>query len=194
MKGKTIKIIIGAAVIAVIAILGYSLSVTLKQDPGAGTFTCLNDGTCIWTAHIHAYFPIMICGEEYRLPIEHGPLDDPHSHEEKNIVHWHDKLPYDPETQSILDTKPLTVGAFFDSIDVNFSENQIAQKRNGDQCAKGESGAVKMFVNGKHNNQFRDYIWRDKDVILIIFDDRSIETIEEELRNNPITFPKLGLG
>ena len=106
------------AIVLLIATLGYSLYQTYQSGAlRAGTVTDTGAGY-IWTAHLHAYVPISICGEAFRLPVEVGPLTGPHTHEEKNIVHWHDKLPYDKERGAILDTRPLTLGAFFEAIGV----------------------------------------------------------------------------
>ena len=192
---KNIKAaIIWSLILAVAAFLSYSLYVTIESDPSSGIVTCPKTGECIWTAHVHAFVPILICDKEFRLPIEVGKLQNPHTHEEKNIIHWHDKLPYDKTTNMITNLEPLTLGAFFDSIDVEFSEKSIDGKTNGDLCPNNKAGDLKVFVNGKLNTQYGNYIWKDKDVISIFFDDTPVETIEKELMENPVTFPALGRG
>lgn len=195
-KKKKIKksIILSIVVLAIIGIV-YSLFITLQSGArSSGLIVCPQEDKCYWTAHVHAYVPIKICGEDKRLPIELGPLNGPHTHEEKNIIHWHDRLPYDNVNKRLLETKPLTLGAFFDAINANFNSNSILDKNNNDVCLDGTQGKLKMFVNGKRSNQFRDFIWKDKDVIFIIFDNESYEEIEAELMQNSIKFPALGRG
>lgn len=200
MRLKTLIVVLVG--ILIVAGLGYSLYVVLQTGTSAGIVTCPSEGNCVWSAHIHSFIPISICGAEYRLPIEVGNLNRPHTHEEKNIAHWHDTLPYDMTTQTITNTEPLTLGAFFDEIKIPFAKDRIADKKNGDSCDGTvckkapceESATVKMFINGKSSDLFRNYIWRDKDVIQIFFDSRSSEKIEKELQSNPVTFPKLGRG
>ncbi len=196
VKRKRLKpAIISSLLIIILAVLGYSLYKTFESGAaGSGVVTCVDDETCFWTAHIHAYAPIAICGEDFRLPIEVGRLDGPHTHEEKNIAHWHDKLPYDRGTKTIADTESLTAGAFFDAIEIPFDRDRIGSRRNGDLCPDGTPGTVKMFVNGTRSDEFRSYLWRDRDVIQIFFDRRTSEEIEAEIRERPVKFPALGRG
>lgn len=206
LKKRLKTALIVSLIIALAALLAYSLYATFKSGAfEGGVVTCTENG-CFWTAHVHAFVPIEVCGEEYRLPIEVGLLDGPHTHEEKNTIHWHDRLPYDNDNKKITDTKPLTLGAFFDSIGVAFDGDRIAEKKNGDvcpnepiraQCTKSPCDQLtkaKMFVNGESNSTFRDYIWSDKDVIQIFFDSRDASLIKSGIDANPTVFPKLGRG
>lgn len=183
---------IGALLALVAAGLGYSLSLTLKSGAQSrGVVTCISDTQCFWTAHIHAFIPIELCGERFALPIETGSLQGPHTHEERNIVHWHDRLPYDRTAKTLPETRPLTLGAFFDELEIPFGDRNIAGKTNGDRC-NDTTATLKMFVNGTANTDYRNYVWKNKDVIFLAFDSRSAQTIEEELRVRPLTFPILG--
>ena len=175
--------------------LGYSLYITIKSGAvDAGVVSCPSAGQCIWTAHIHAYLPISICGEDYRLPIEIGALTGPHTHEEKNIAHWHDKLPYDKKTKEIMDAAPLTLGAFFDAIEVPFNSDRIANKKNSDLCPDGSKGITKVLVNGTIVENPREYIWKNHDIIMIFFDSRTPLETERKAAEAPLTFPTLGRG
>ncbi len=181
----------------VVAALGLVYSLYAAFTTGAvqkGVIVCPTEDNCIWQAHVHAYVPTIICGDDVRLPIEKGPLDGPHTHEEKNVIHWHDRLPYDKANQRILDATPLTLGAFFDAIDIIFDSDRIMGKENGGVCPDGGIGTLKMFVDGKQNNQFRNYVWEDRDVILLVFDSRAVNEIEAQLATQPIKFPTLGRG
>ncbi len=186
--------LIATGILLVASGLGYSLYVTYQSGATTrGIVTTLADGTSIWTAHVHAYVPIVICGEEIRLPTEVGALTGPHTHEEKNTIHWHDKLPYDPVAQQVLNTKPLTLGAFFDALDVPFGPDRAADTKSPGVC-EGKPATLKMFVNGKASDAWRDYMWHNKDVIVIFFDERTSAQIEEDLLSRPIAFPALGRG
>ncbi len=183
--------------IVILAILGisYSLYVTLKSGAASrGVVVCPQEDKCFWQAHIHAYVPIRICNEDIRLPIEKGSLQRPHTHEEKNVIHWHDRLPYDNQRKKILQAAPLTLGAFFDELGIPFEDDAIFDKKNGDQCPGGTEGSLKMFINGKQSTAFRDHVWTDRQVIILVFDSRDPVDIESELQANPINFPALGRG
>lgn len=174
--------------------ISYSLYVTFQSGAAStGVVTCVKEGECYLTAHIHAYIPITLCGKEFRLPIETGALTGPHTHEEKNIAHWHDRLPYDNVLKQPKDVTPFTLDVFFKAVHIPFDIRRIGTARNGDLC-EGKSGTVKMFVNGIENSDYERYVWKDHDVIAIIFDSRMPEAIEAELKAHPILFPALGRG
>lgn len=195
-KKKNFKMAIVLSIVALILMgIGYSLYVTKTSGAAErGVIVCPEENNCVWTAHVHSYVPVEICGEDKRLPIEKGSLQGPHTHEEKNIIHWHDRLPYDKQNSKILDATPLTLEAFFDAINISFSPDKILDKNIEDACPDGTKGTLKMFVNGKESKQFTNYVWKDKDVILLVFDSRTPEEIEKGLAQNPITFPTLGRG
>ena len=194
-RKKIIVFLISILAFLVVLGLGYSLFVTIRSNPSQGLVTCTADGSCFWTAHIHAYVPVYICGSFYKFPHEVGPLDHPHTHEEQNIIHWHDKLPYDQSSSMIIDTDPMTLRAFFDSISVPFSQDAISTFSNGNLCPNGNPGKVSVFVNGDlYEGEYGSYIWKDHDVISIYFTDQPITEIEAELKADPPTFPKLGRG
>jgi hypothetical protein len=194
-KKKNIKrAIVLTIVITFAAFLGYSLyQVYITGARSAGVVTCPSESVCYLTAHIHAFVPTEVCGEDIRYKTEVGSLEGPHTHEEKNIIHWHDRLPYDKIEKKLLDTEPLTLGAFFDAIEVPFSSTHILDKQNGDACTEG-IGTLKMFVNGVPSDAFREYVWTDKDVIHLFFDSRDSNEIETFLQQDPVIFPSLGRG
>ncbi len=174
--------------------IGYSLYATIKSGAASrGVVVCTND-QCFWQAHIHAYVPIKICNEDVRLPIEKGSLQRSHTHEEKNVIHWHDRLPYENQQKKILQATPLTLGAFFDELSIPFANDVTFDKRNGDQCPDGTLASWKMLVNGKQSTASRDHVWTDRQVIVLVFDSSSPAEIEFELQANPIKFPALGRG
>ncbi|MBI4176098.1 MAG: GAP family protein [Candidatus Aenigmarchaeota archaeon] len=182
-KGKHVR---RATVLSlvVLGIMGLVYSLYITQTSGAaaqGITVCVSPEECYWTAHVHTEVDVEICGEDIRLPIETGRLDRPHTHEEKNLIHWHDRLPMDPATKRILNTEPLTLGAFFDELQVPLSETQVMDKENGDLCPNGQPGTLKAFVNGAPAEDIREYVWKDGDKVAIVFDERPAETIASAL-------------
>ncbi|QQG39449.1 MAG: hypothetical protein HYS81_03620 [Candidatus Aenigmatarchaeota archaeon] len=185
-KGVLALILVGAIVI------GYSLYVTYQSGAAdRGVVTCTTDGTCVWTQHIHAYVPVEICGERVDLGIDEGELGDVHTHKEENVIHLHTALPYDPQTHNVTNATQLRLGTFFDSIGTRFDRTGVLDKTNGDACPDG-TGTLKMFVNGRANEEYGQYVWSNRDVIFIAFDNRTADEIETELAENPIAFPTVG--
>ena len=179
---KIKKAFIACIIILAMIYISYSLYVVYASGAAQrGVTVCVSTTECYWSAHIHAQVEVSTCGQDYRFPIEKGPLDGPHTHEEKNLIHFHDRLRFDPVTKEILNPAPLKLGAFFDNMEVPFDGNKVLDKMNGDLC-NGQSGIVKMFVNGKPSGDFRDYIWKDGDKIDIIFDEKPAEQAAKEVQ------------
>ncbi len=189
------KWIIPVLVIVGIGIIAYSLLVTFNSGAATeGIVTCPTSDNCFWSSHFHIYAPTEICGEEFLLPVELGSLQKSHTHEEKNIIHWHDKLPYDNVTKKIIDTTDLTLGSFYDQVNIPFSSTQLDGKKNGDACSDGTIGTWKMMVNGKPSSAYREYEMHDRDVIWMVFDSRTTDAIVTAWNQNPIPFPAAGSG
>ncbi|MEK6902534.1 MAG: hypothetical protein AABX02_03025 [archaeon] len=189
------KWIIPILILLGIGIIGYSLFVTFNSGASTeGIVTCPTPDTCFWSSHFHIYAPIEICGEEFPLPVELGSLQKSHTHEEKNIIHWHDKLPYDNVAKKIIDTTDLTLGSFYDQVNIPFSSTQLDGKTNGDTCSDGTVGTWKMLVNGKPNTEYRKYEMHDRDVIWTVFDSRTMDEVTQAWSQTPIRFPTLGNG
>lgn len=69
----------------------------------------------------------------------------------------------------VYSTDEIKLGKFFDVININFNKDQIFDKKNGDLC-NNKPGKLKMLVNDIENSEFRDYIIKDKDKIVIKFE------------------------
>ncbi len=183
--------------------LGYSLNVYYSQGANQGILVCdpNNPTDCVYQAHIHAYIIPEVCGVERRYPTEVGALSGSHTHEEKNVAHWHDRLPYDSTTNKILNTTSLTLGAFFDAINITFTDTGFYEYPNGDTCPDGKVGTLKVFANTENywtkNSQWkkvdpREYVWSDRDIIYIAFDNRSDQEVQNFLATSRFTFPGIG--
>ncbi len=189
------KWIIPLLAIIGIGIIGYSLYATFNSGAETeGIVTCPSPDNCFWSSHFHIYAPIQICGEEFLLPVETGSLQKSHTHEEKNIIHWHDRLPYDNVNKKIIDTSDLMLGSFFDQVNVPFSSTNLDGKTNGDTCPNGTVGTWKMILNGKPTNSFRDQELHDRDVIWLVFNNQTPDETVVAWNNQPIKFPALGTG
>ncbi len=187
------KPILISVLILIVAGLAYSLYIAyITNAASQGVIVCIESG-CVWSTHIHADVDVDICGEDIRLPIEKGSLTLSHTHEEKNKIHFHERIPIDKDTRKLLNTTPLKLGTFFDEIGVAFGSDYIGEKRNGDLC--DDTSTLKMFVNGKPNADFRDYVWRDGDHIKLVFDERVETQITETTTTSSSTFlaPQISL-
>lgn len=158
-----------------------------------GLTTCV-EGRCFLTAHIHALVRMEICGQAVTLPSFKGPLFGTHTHSEKNVLHWHDKLEVDPESREPRDLSPLTLSAGFQNLTIPLSETRLRDKENGNPCPDGAPGTLKMFVNGEPQENIPSYVWKDRDIIDLIFDAHTVEEAQQAVQGRPRTFPELGEG
>jgi len=179
--------------LALVGFLAYSL-IEYKRSGIAqdGVLTCANE-QCFWSAHIHINVPIQICNEKYVLPKFKGPLADDHTHGDENIIHWHDKIPFDAEKRQFSEPTPFTLNLIFKTLELPITEESLLNKKDGDKC-RSLAAAWKVFVNGVLRPDWGNYEWKDKDIVLFVFDERSVEEVEKELRQNPIKFPPVGEG
>lgn len=173
--------IIAIVVAVVVGALGYSLySFYSSGTAERGIVVCNpNDpAECLWQDHIHALLLISVDGEAQDLPIEKGPLGKTHTHEERNVLHWHSSLKYDPARKEVVDKDDLTVRGSLDSVGVELPE--------GARIFVGKSGVWQKVGE--------DYAWSDRDIIFVAKDSRSDQDILAELRAADIRFPYLGAG
>ncbi len=189
--GKNLVIVLG--LLALIGFFTYSLIEYRKSGIAEdGIITCEN-GICFWSAHIHVNIPIQICGEQYILPKFKGALIDFHTHGNENIIHWHDKILFDAEKKQFLEPSPFANNLIFENLGLPITTDILLDKKDGDLC-NGVVGTWKVFVNGVLDVNWRNYEWKDKDIVNFIFDQRSVEEVLKELRQNPLIFPNVGSG
>lgn len=158
-----------ALAIIILAYIGYSVYYYLSTAEKVEEYEVCGPGKCIKTFHVHADIKFDLCGNNINLQLEKGPLEGPHTHKERNMIHFHERLPYDLATGKLLEVAPLRLGAFMNAMDMRFNERCIAEYCNGDLCPDGKAGTVRMFVNKQPNTEFDQYVWNDKDEILITF-------------------------
>lgn len=151
-----------------IGYLTYAIYVYYTEGVQNGVVICETGGACFRTMHVHADVEIEICGEQIKLPLEKGSLDGPHTHKERNKIHFEGKPAIDTVSKQLLDISPLKLGTFMQVMGVRFDVQCLDNKCNGDLC-DGKPGMVGMFVNGKENKEFQNYVWKDGDQIVIRF-------------------------
>lgn len=103
--------------------------------------------------HWHADIEIEICGEPYFLPTIEGFTNQVGT----ELVHTHEDMRIHIEGP-VIEPEDASLGNFFRLQGVPFSATQIADKKNGDICPNNKQGKVKLFVNGKENSEFENYI------------------------------------
>ena len=165
------KMLVYWLALAIIVGLGYSVIYYLESGVREqGLIICEESGECSLAIHIHADVEGSICGQELKLPLQKGdPLTQPHTHNERNKIHWEGKLKVDKNTREITDKIPLKLGTFMDVMGVTFNDRCLGDKCNGDLC-NGKEAELVMLVNGIPNTGYRDYIWKDGDVITLKFE------------------------
>lgn len=200
-KSKNVfKTIVTVLIVLAIAGLGYSVYAYYQAGAQQGIVVCnpQNPTECVWQAHIHTFVVPVVCGEERRLPIEVGELEETHTHEEKSAFHWHDRVPFDKEKQEILDKTPLMIGTAFQQINSRLTSTCLLDKCNGDLCADGTVGTLKMFVKRgdtwQQNFEFENFVWQDQDIIYLAFDSRTAGEVLQFLETSGIRFPVVGVG
>ncbi len=156
----TKKLIILGIIIAIAVIAGKVL-----LDSGAPEIGIVGD------VHYHADFALYIDSERFDfaqekyMSTENKSLSNfVHLHDLKgNIIHKH--------------AEGVTLGLFFETLDMNLNDTCLVLDDGTSYCNE-ENKEWKMYVNGKHNDQFAGYDIRDEDKILLSYGDE----VEEELK------------
>jgi len=156
-------------VLIIIFYISYSIYYYYSTAEQIEEFDECYERGCIKTFHMHVKLNFELCGENIKLPLEHGPLDGVHSHKRRNSIHFHEKLSYDNTTGKLINTTPLQLSEVMNEFDIRFNERCVQNYCKGDICEKGEPGTVRMFVNDKPSTEFDRYVWKDGDEILITF-------------------------
>lgn len=109
--------------------------------------------------HWHPEISISILGRKQEIPanIGIGVVEKPiHTHDNMGVIHL--------EFSGLVKKDDLRLGKFFEIWGKRFNKDCVLDKCNGPE------GQVKMFINGKQNFEFENYIMNDKDKIEIILE------------------------
>ena len=123
-----------------------------------------------WTKKtVHWHMPI-----SYDLCWNTTNLKDSWDHWDFHFIdgrsHWHNDWLIHVEWVIDYENRIETLQTFFDSANIEFSENGIQKYNNTYKC-NGSNKTWKLIleVNWEENNQYGNYILNDKDIIKIIF-------------------------
>ena len=100
--------------------------------------------------HWHSNINMFICGQEVQLKCGSSMCGTVINH------HHNDQIMHQ-EGNVLAKKEDLALARFFDTIGIKFSDTEIADKKNGDLC-NGKPGNVNLYVNGKLNNEFSNYV------------------------------------
>ncbi|MBI2641730.1 hypothetical protein HYW87_04015 [Candidatus Roizmanbacteria bacterium] len=109
--------------------------------------------------HWHPTITVIIKGEEQEIAkdIGIGAVHEAiHTHDSTGTIHM--------EMQGLITKDDTELGRFFKIWGKEFNSQCIF-----DNC-NGQGGKVKMFVNGKENKEFENYLMKDKDKIEIRYE------------------------
>ncbi|QFR39133.1 hypothetical protein A9Q91_02765 [Candidatus Gracilibacteria bacterium 28_42_T64] len=141
---------------------GILLLIIIGPIVGFMTLLALKGESSITAKQVHWHMPIAydLCGNTTQLK-------DSGNH---GILHGHDDAKI--HIEGVIDTanRQETLGGFFDSANIVFSELQIAGFTNGDVCEGSNTpGKLRVEINGEENFDFRNFVLSDTDEIKIIF-------------------------
>lgn len=114
--------------------------------------------------HWHTALEMSICGKHKNLPrVLPGA-----GHLGEVLLHTHDDDIVHVEGR-VYKQEQITLGAFFDAINVPFGEDRFFEKKNNDLC-DGKPGKVKMWLDGKESTAFRNLLVLDGQKVKIAFE------------------------
>lgn len=150
-KQKILSIFLWVVFIAAVSWLVFWVA-TLPKIP-QGEFLSKNG------LHWHVTLNIKIKGEDVAIPagIGLGAVHNPiHTHDPDDVVHL--------EFDGIVKKEDVALKNFFKVWGKDFSKESILGNKTGD------GGTVKMFINGKENTEFENYLMQDGDKIEIVYE------------------------
>jgi hypothetical protein len=150
---------VGIAIIVLLIGAGLVYSTMLFKNSDyeqQGFITCNEDNTvCEESKHIHAEIEVSYCGEQIQFPKENGDTGKQHTHKERNKIHWHARIPIEPETKIYIDSTPRKLVSFFEQMGMTppFS------------CPTNPNPDVEVIVNNNVQLEGLDYVWQEGDNI-----------------------------
>ena len=126
--------------------------------------------------HGHANFKVYIDGKpldfadnKYYMKSSFLHLDDnPNKEEASSVLHMH--------------ATGVPLWIFFKSIGMDFNNDCITLENKQKFCNNGDK-KLKFFVNGRENNEFGNYAFKDSDKILISYGNENQEQIQNQLNS-----------
>ena len=157
---KEVKLIIWIVVVlAIVALLSYSVYFYYVSDAESGIISCNDEGECNIAMHIHADLYVEVCGKKINFPLEKGDLSGQHTHKERNLMHFHGVTSVDPETNELLSPEDFIIKEFLNQMEFEFPED----------CT-GDRAELQVFVNNMEREEILEYSWKDDDKVKVIFE------------------------
>lgn len=124
--------------------------------------------------HLHADFKVYVNGKPinfansgYYMKSSFLHLDDNQNKEDAaGVLHMH--------------ATGVPLWIFFKSIGMDFNKDCITLENKEKFCNDGNK-KLKFFVNGKENNEFQNYVFKEMDKILISYGGENLEQIQNQL-------------
>jgi len=160
----TKKLVILGLIVAAAVIIG---NLQLEKEPEIGV---------VGDLHYHADFALYLNGEPYNLSQE-GYM----STENKslsNFAHFHD-LNGDIIHKH---ASGITLGFFLETLGMKLNETCLLLDDGTSYCNEG-SKELKMYVDGKHDDQFAEYDIQDEDRILLSYGDETEDELQKQINS-----------
>ncbi|MBI2207938.1 hypothetical protein HYU50_00415 [Candidatus Woesearchaeota archaeon] len=134
--------------------------------------------------HIHADWKIYINGEPLDLSDKSHMERMRNNQPVSSFIHVDSDAPPPEKTGDILHMHatgvPLWI--FFESVEMDFNKDCITLENKEKFCNDGNK-KLKFFVNGKENNEFENYVFKDLDRILISYGNESQQELQKQLNS-----------
>jgi len=157
LRGET-KFIGGIAVLTVVILVGGVFFLSRGSSSSIPEDQVVAQNGLHW----HPKLTITISGKKQEIPANLG-IGAVHQN-----IHTHDQDAKDGvihmEMQGVVVKEDIKLGNFFRTWGKEFNSTAILDKKNGSE------GTVKMFVNGKENKDFENYLMRDGNNIEIRYE------------------------
>ena len=126
--------------------------------------------------HYHADFAMYINGEKYNFSQEKYMSTDNKSL--SNFVHLHDMNGKVIHKHA----SGITLGFFLETLGMKLNDTCLVLDDGTSYCNEGNK-EWKMYVNGKHNDEFAEYDVQDEDKVLLSYGDQSEEEIKAQINS-----------
>ncbi|MEC8221266.1 MAG: multicopper oxidase family protein [Nanoarchaeota archaeon] len=171
------KIIIWTFVILILGSISYLIMNSAKNSPNFENPIVNSNEVPSGQIHWHPKLTIKLDGEIQTIPnnigLAPGRHSPTHTHDEGDgTIHLENPNPRaQPET--------MALGFFFNLWKQPFNQTCIL-----DKCTNVNGGEIKMYVNGKENTLFEDYVFKGEDEIVIEYISMPMKNMDESMENS----------
>ena len=163
---NSIKIIFAGLLVL---LLGAIILIALNQ----------NKTPMLGDAHEHSDFKVYLNNEAFDFSQDTYMSKKPGSDEQLSpFVHLHDNIGYIIHKH----IQGVTLGEFFNTLNMKFSSTCFILDNDTEYC-NDKDNTIKMYVNGKINNKFEKYEFKDLDRILITYGNENESIIKKQIES-----------